>query len=77
MKILCAWCNKTIRGRGVGMSHGICPPCFQDYFQEQFAFVDLVKVEVSERGGRRRRAVGRSSCGGVESGRLVQQNLFV
>jgi hypothetical protein len=59
------------------MSHGICPPCFQDYFQEQFAFVDLVKVEVPERGGRRRRLEDRSKCGGLEPGRLVQQNLFV
>lgn len=74
MKILCAWCNKTIRGRGVAISHGICPPCFQDYFQEQFAFVDLVTVELPERG--RRRLGLRSKCGGVESGRLVQQSLF-
>lgn len=57
------------------MSHGICPPCFQDYFQEQFAFVELVKMEdVAGRG--HWRAQRRSRRGGVESGGLVQQVLF-
>jgi hypothetical protein len=59
MKILCAWCNKVIGGRGAAVSHGICRSCFQDVFQDQFTFMASVPSgPTSQRGHRlvRRRA---------------------
>lgn len=35
MKILCAWCQKTLGWKiGAGTSHGICPDCEKKFFEE-------------------------------------------
>ena len=39
VKIVCAWCNTIIGGRGSLLSHGICKRCFADMFQPQFDFM--------------------------------------
>lgn len=32
MKIVCAWCKKTIKdGPGEPVSHGMCPACYKKY----------------------------------------------
>ena len=75
MKTFCAWCNKLIKGKGVDLSHGICPRCFQDYFQEQFDFMDGVKRvdPVSSIGSRR----GKRCLVAEVAGAWEQPRLFV
>jgi hypothetical protein len=35
-KVVCAWCQKHMRGPEISsdVSHGICPPCLQERFEE-------------------------------------------
>ncbi len=42
MKIICAWCNRVIGGRGSDLSHGICKRCFDDLLQAQFDFMTVL-----------------------------------
>ncbi len=54
MKIVCAWCNAVIGGRGSRLSHGICKRCFADMFQSQFGFMQsLPRLPRSSRLARR------------------------
>jgi hypothetical protein len=39
MKLVCAWCQKVIRGRGDALTHGICPRCASAFYELQFAFM--------------------------------------
>ena len=40
MKIVCAWCNAKMGGRGTLLSHGICKRCFSLLMQRQFEFME-------------------------------------
>ena len=42
MKIVCAWCNAKIGGRGTQLSHGICRKCFVLMLQPQFSFMEEI-----------------------------------
>ncbi len=41
LKVVCAWCRKTISGRGSLLSHGICDKCYGQIFQLRFDFLPL------------------------------------
>ena len=42
MKIVCAWCNGKISGKGTVLSHGICDKCFAELKQAKFEFVEVL-----------------------------------
>jgi len=44
MKIVCAWCNKKIGGKGTSLSHGICNKCLAQLKQPQFGFMQTLAV---------------------------------
>ena len=44
MKIVCAWCNKKIGGKGTSLSHGICNKCLTQLKQPQFGFMRTLAV---------------------------------
>ena len=44
MKIVCAWCNRKIGGKGSLLSHGICKRCFTELMQTQFDFMHTLPV---------------------------------
>ena len=47
MKIVCAWCNKKIGGKGTLLSHGICKKCLLQLKQPQFDFMQKLPVSPS------------------------------
>ncbi len=40
MKVVCAWCNKKIGGKGTLLSHGICNKCLAQVKQPLFDFME-------------------------------------
>jgi len=55
MKIVCAWCNKKIGGKGTSLSHGICNKCLAQLKQPQFGFMQTLTVSPTRAlGGRTR-----------------------
>jgi len=59
VKIICAWCNAKMGGRGTELSHGICRTCFVLMLQPQFSFMEVIALLAQEetqtgRGGTRR-----------------------
>ena len=48
MKIVCAWCNARIGGRGTELSHGICRKCFFLMLQPQFSFMEEIALLAPE-----------------------------
>ena len=38
MKVICAWCKKTIQEGGEKVSHGVCKSCYIIFIEESAAF---------------------------------------
>jgi len=55
MKIVCAWCNKKIGGKGTSLSHGICNKCLAQLKQPQFGFMQTLAVSPTRAPGARTR----------------------
>jgi len=46
MKMVCAWCNRKMGGKGTLRSHGICDRCFSQFMQSQFDFMQTLPVGI-------------------------------
>lgn len=49
MKIVCAWCNKKIGGKGTLLSHGICNKCLAQIKQPQLDFMETLPASPATR----------------------------
>jgi len=66
MKIVCAWCNEKIGGRGTELSHGICRKCFVLMLQPQFSFMEEMVLLTQEDTQTRRAGVRRLRLAGPQ-----------
>jgi len=71
MKYACAWCGKTLTGRGREVSHGICVKCFAALLQKQFEFMEGLPLA----GARSRAPRSFSARTGHLSAGLLQRDL--
>jgi len=61
MRVVCAWCDGVIGGRGSIVTHGICGDCSAKVFEPQFDFMESLPAAELARRARRRRSAGPAS----------------